>query len=246
MKPGWKTSEFWIALVTKLLAVLCVGGVITTANEQHMVETFTKAIMGVFSILAAAKVVSEYIKGRSSVKSSLYAPPIIVLGLLFFPAMADAQSTAHHSALTRPTCLFGCRCGQGQRTDPAMMALLQQIANNQQQMTQLLQQFISQQHSREQQPQLIVLGGPMQQIPLGGPPRQDIPLGGPPRQEIPLGGPPRQDVPLGTPPKQDIPLGPGPRQQIPLGPEPSQPIPKAGSTQPQRYSVATDWRPARR
>src|SRR6516162_7175985 len=57
MKAGWKTSEFWIALVTKLLAVLCVTGVIRGADEQHLTETATKAIMGVFSILAAAKVV---------------------------------------------------------------------------------------------------------------------------------------------------------------------------------------------
>jgi hypothetical protein len=244
MKAGWKTSEFWIALVTKLLAVLCVTGVIRGADEQHLTETATKAIMGVFSILAAAKVVSEYIKGRSAVKSNLSA--YVLLAFLLLPGLANAQppATRHPPPVTH-TCLFGCRCGQGARTDPAMMALLQQIANNQQQMLQLLQQLLSQPHA-PQQPQLIVLGGPMQQIPLGGPPRQDIPLGGPPRQEIPLGGPPKQELPLGPPPKQEVPLGPGPRQQIPLGPEPSQPMPKAGATQPQRYSMATLWRPARR
>src|SRR5262249_51174791 len=57
------------------------------------------------------------------------------------------------------------------------------------------------------QPQIIVLGNPKQDIPLGGLPLQQIPLGGAPLQQIPLGGPPVQQIPLGGPPLQQIPLG---------------------------------------
>jgi hypothetical protein len=245
MKPGYQTSEFWIAIITKLLAVFCVAGVITTADEQKLAATATNAVIGVFAIITAGKVIGEYIKGRSTVKSSFL--PLALLAIMLMPGIASAQPlTTHHAPLTRYTCLFGCRCGRGGgQADPQMMALLQQIASQQQQILALLQQ----QHappSQPQQPMLIVLGGPQQQIPLGGPPRQDIPLGGPPRQEIPLGGPPRQEMPLGPAPKQEVPLGPAPKQQIPLGPE--QPMPKAGATGYQRYSKAVtySWRPASR
>src|SRR5262249_27587068 len=173
--------------------------------------------------------------GRSSVKANL--APLVLLALVYFAPAASAQSPVQR------TCLFGCRCNRGGPADPAMMQLLQTIADNQKQILALLQQ----QHAQPAAPHLIVLG-PQQQIPLGGPPLQQIPLGGPPRQDIPLGGPPKQDVPLGDPPKQDLPLGPAPRQNIPLGPDPGQPIPKAGTTGVQRYTVTPTyfWQPGRR
>ncbi len=75
------------------------------------------------------------------------------------------------------------------------------------------------------QPQIIVLGNPRQDIPLGGPPLQQIPLGGPPQQQIPLGGPPLQQIPLGNQPQQQIPLGNPPSQILDAGPQPQQQIP---------------------
>jgi hypothetical protein len=75
------------------------------------------------------------------------------------------------------------------------------------------------------QPQIIVLGSPKQDIPLGGPPLQQIPLGGPPLQQIPLGGPPLQQIPLGNQPLQQIPLGNPPSQILDAGPQPQQQIP---------------------
>jgi hypothetical protein len=77
------------------------------------------------------------------------------------------------------------------------------------------------------QPQIIVLGNPRQDIPLGGPPLQQIPLGGPPQQQIPLGGPPLQQIPLGNQPLQQIPLGNPPSQILDAGPQPQQQIPLA-------------------
>jgi hypothetical protein len=75
------------------------------------------------------------------------------------------------------------------------------------------------------QPQIIVLGNPKQDIPLGGLPLQQIPLGGPPAQQIPLGGPPLQQIPLGNQPLQQIPLGNPPSQIPDAGPQPQQQIP---------------------
>lgn len=140
-------------------------------------------------------------------------PALVLAVLLCLPAIAPAQG--------RPAALLPWRNRVEQElrqrsqppapsTDPALLALLQQISAQQQQILALLAR-----QGQAQPPQVIVLGGP---------PRQDIPLGGMPRQEIPLGGPPRQDIPLGTPPKQDVPLGRPPSQQIPLGGAPPQQI----------------------
>lgn len=260
MKPGWKTSEFWITLVTKLLAFMAVIGAIKTADEQNLAQTATSAIMGVFAILAAAKVIAEYIKGRSSVKS---AAPLFLFALLLLPAQAFAQCQCG------PTCPAGCQCGcqvvRKQPTNlfgnPAWQSQINQRLNqhdsqlqaHQTQINTILQThaqilaqqaqlmtLLQQQHAQPATPpQIIVLGSPQQQQPqqqpqhivLGGP-QQQIPLGGPPLQNIPLGGPPAQNIPLGGPPAQQIPLGGPPAQQIPLGGPPLQQIPLGNPQQP--------------
>jgi len=93
-----------------------------------------------------------------------------------------------------------------------------------------------QQQQTAPQPQIIVLGNPRQDIPLGGPPLQQIPLGGPPIQQIPLGGPPLQQIPLGNQPLQQIPLGNPPSQILDAGPQPQQQIPLA-PVPPQQLQV---------
>src|SRR5205807_690757 len=123
-------------------------------------------------------------------------PLILLAGLLLaVPAQAGPPP------VTQPSCLFG----RQQRTDPALLATLQQIAQNQQTIIALLQQRSPAPVPvpPPAQPLIIVMPGP-QAIPLGGAPRQEIPLGAAPRQDIPLGGPPRQDIPLGGAPRQDI------------------------------------------
>ena len=70
MKSGWQTSEFWVTISSKVLALLCVAGVLKSADEQKMSTTITEGIIGVFAIIAAARVVVEYIKGRVAVKTN--------------------------------------------------------------------------------------------------------------------------------------------------------------------------------
>jgi hypothetical protein len=175
--------------------------------------------------------VVRYIKSRSELKSQALATselsrtppllPLIVAALLFWPASSQAAPPSV------PTC-FMCR----PRTDPALMALLQQLAQNQQTIIALLQQRTPAPNAVPAPPQPLIImvpGGPQQSIPLGSVPRQEIPLGGSPRQDIPLGAAPQQNMPLGAPPQQNIPLGPVPRQVIPLAPAPGEvkPVPSA-------------------
>ncbi len=222
MKPGWQTSEFWIALIGQLLALLALAGAIPVGDKDRLETALASAVTAVFTLITSAVMVTRYIRSRSELKSQVmenqreHGPPVlplVLLGLLFLAAPAQAAPPARPAGTT-PTCFFQ----RQQRSDPQLLALLQQLAQNQQTIISLLQQ------QRQPTPQpLIAL--PPQTIPLGGAPRQEIPLGAAPRQEIPLGGAPRQDIPLGPLPRQDVPLGPLPRQDLPLGPVPRQEIP---------------------
>ncbi len=251
MRPGYKTTEFWITLAGQIVSLCVILGFVNPSDKQHLQDTVSAAVASVFALVTSFFTIVHYVSSRTALKhraldqasdsggtpppaeetgpASLppFTPVAILLALCLLPGLAAAQQVER-----QPTCLFGWRQRQA---DPQMLMLLQQISMQQQQIIALLQQH----QQAPVQPHIIVLGGPYQQIPLGGPPRQEIPLGGPPRQDIPLGGPPRQEIPLGGPPRQEIPLGPAPRQDIPLGPtQPRQQIP-LGETKP----AAPDQRP---
>ena len=261
MKPGWKTSEFWKSVVTQLIAWGVACHAITVGDQATLQQALTEAVVAVFALIKSAYVVGQYIKARGLVKAGPYMA--ILAGLLWFlqPSAVHAQCSQ-----CQPVCQCGkeCKCPKVEKTAfwrhdrvveaelKAHTLLLQQLVAQQAAMIAAMQMH-GMQPQQAPAPQLIVLGGPQQQIPLGGPPRQDIPLGGTPRQDIPLGGPPRQDVPLGGPPKQDLPLGSPPRQDIPLGPglPPEQQIPlgkppQGGQSRFQTFTNAQgySWRPA--
>jgi hypothetical protein len=223
MKPGYQSSEFWITVLGQILALLALTGAINVGDKDKLETALANAVTAVFTIVSSTVVVIRYVRSRTALKSqqlpdgNSFLPAVLVLlGLL-------GAAPVHAETPTEKTCLIIVR---RPRTDPAVTATLQQLAQNQQTIIALL----SQRQQAAPAPQVIVLGPPAQQIPLGGPPRQDIPLGGPRRQDVPLGGQPRQDIPLGTPPRQDIPLG---------EPKPFQPPPgEAKPTARQQYVPA--------
>ena len=234
MKAGWKTTEFWLTLLTALPGIAVTVGLIPSADKTMLDSAASKIAAG----LLAAITVAKYVHSRALVKG---APPalLVILAVLACagpvaagqPAQANcwlpwrAETERRLQQLEQPR-------QQPGPSDQSVRDLLQQLVAQNQQLLNLLQQ----RQNSPVPPQFIVLApqqGPLQQIPLGGPPRQDIPLGGPPKQDIPLGGPPRQDIPLGPPPRQQLPLGEAPKQQIPLGetkPPPSVPKPMPGAT----------------
>ncbi len=228
MKPGWKTSEFWITMVAGIPALLVSLGVIPSSDQGMLDSAVSKVMAG----LIAASAIWKYVHSRALVKRDSLLP-IVVIVLLGLAPSAQAEPP-----VVEKTCWF---FNQQPKTDPVLLQTLQQLANQQQQLLTLLQQRLT-----PSTPQIIVLGAPYQQIPLGQAPLQQIPLGPAPQQQIPLGPPPLQQVPLGPPPQQQIPIGPAPRQDIPLGQPPQQPKPQ-GPGNPsgyQRYSHTYAWRPA--
>src|SRR5262245_16709172 len=139
MKPGWQSSEFWIALVGQALALLALTGTIASGDKDKLETALANAVTAVFTILSSAAVVVRYIKSRSELKSQALAAsepqrsppllPLILAALLCWPGSVQAAPP------TASTCLM-CR----PRTDPALMALLQQLAQNQKTIIALLQQ----------------------------------------------------------------------------------------------------------
>jgi hypothetical protein len=70
VKPGTQTSEFWVAIATKLIMLAVSAGVLTESWGQEFSKAITPAITGVFALLALAHVARGYIQSRATVKAA--------------------------------------------------------------------------------------------------------------------------------------------------------------------------------
>ncbi len=64
MKAGWKTTEFWVTILTQLVGFGVLSGVIPVEVQSDAGDTVVNGGAFITSILA----VWRYIKGRSDVK----------------------------------------------------------------------------------------------------------------------------------------------------------------------------------
>jgi len=62
MKPGYKTTEFWLALVNAVLMVLMATGVITDTDGEQI-----EGLAG--QLIAAVLPIALYVWGRAKVKA---------------------------------------------------------------------------------------------------------------------------------------------------------------------------------
>ena len=65
-KPGWKTSEFYLALIPTLFAILQNSGIIGAAERTSLANDTSKIVVGIFAIVS----VVSYIRGRVVVKTN--------------------------------------------------------------------------------------------------------------------------------------------------------------------------------
>lgn len=69
MKPGYKTSEFWLTLVSFIFSGLFLTGVITDNNDkEEFISVISHGIESIFLIAAQAGLFYKYIKGREHYK----------------------------------------------------------------------------------------------------------------------------------------------------------------------------------
>jgi hypothetical protein len=168
----------------------------------------------------------------------------VLLAAVAFCGLAgsvQAQYSPPSIAKNPPPCPCGpgCRCGpkgdgpdenetcfgllRRNQGDAETKALLQQLVAQQGQILTLLQAQRSAPQSS--QPQIIVLGQPLQQLPIAGQPLQQLPIAGQPLQTLPLAGQPKQDLTIPGAPKQDLPGSGAPKQELPPGTGKGGPLP---------------------
>ncbi len=69
VKPGVKTSEFWIALVSSLVGLGALFGLFSQAEAESLVSVLEKLVGAAAALAVAILPVVEYIKGRAKVKA---------------------------------------------------------------------------------------------------------------------------------------------------------------------------------
>jgi hypothetical protein len=207
MKPGWKTTEFWISAATQVVAVLALLGVADTAQLQ---DAIVKGISG----LAAAIVSGVYIWGRVKAKSHgipsepPYAAVLVgIMACMFAGGPAQAQ---------QPVLWLPWRDGIEKR----MQAYEREIADLRSQLGRgqglgpIAQGPIVEKHYYH--------GSPKQEFPAPGVPKQEFPAPGSPKQEFPAPGVPKQEFQPPGPPKQEFQPPGKPKQELmpPADPKP--------------------------
>jgi len=253
MKPGWKTTEFWIAAVGQVLALLVILGAVNNADRSTLEGALTAGITAVFTLLASAGVIVNYVSGRVRLKVKAddaepakppSSPPngprgvvvpavLLAMGLLAGPLSAQT----FYRPATAPVVQEVRSQGPGVKPVallPWRQKLEDELRRSREENKQLLERIIDL-VSKQQQPappaapqitrEYYIYYLPKQELPIPGEPRQLLPIPGDPRQLLPIPGDPKQLLPLPGPPKQLLP-GPGvPKQDLPGAGEPKQPLP---------------------
>ncbi len=68
MKPGYRTTEFWVTLTGQVIALLVLFKCVSPAEGQTLGTALTNAVAAVATILASAKVVIGYVESRTDLK----------------------------------------------------------------------------------------------------------------------------------------------------------------------------------
>jgi len=232
MKSGWKTTEFWQALIAQALALLTLLGVISAGESGALEEALSKCVVAVFALTANGLVVVHYIKSRLALK----AMDMDAGGGDGNPDN-DPKPTPIRSLKSKAGCialalvLIGGTQAYAQSLLPWRSGVMQQLREHEQKLNQL--------HGPQQAPPAtpIIVVPPLQTLPIQGQPQQAFPIQGSPKQDFPIPGTPKQDLPNEGQPQQQLPIPGQPQQQLPIqGPTPALP-PAAGRQGPQTYSV---------
>lgn len=72
VKPGWQTTEFWLALISQLVGLLVLFGLVDMESAEPLKEALGGFVLAVFALVAVLPqvVTAVYVYGRSKVKAS--------------------------------------------------------------------------------------------------------------------------------------------------------------------------------
>jgi len=69
MKPGWKTSEFWISVGGTVLMVLVALGFVTKDDASGLGSAWANTVGAALALAAAAAPILRYVGARAGLKS---------------------------------------------------------------------------------------------------------------------------------------------------------------------------------
>src|SRR5262245_5443831 len=108
MRPGWQTSEFWIALVSQVLSLLVIAGYLSASDRSTLEGALGTGITSAFAFLSSAAIVIRYIQSRTTLKqnggvkavpAAAQILPVVLGALCFLPSPAAAQAPAQRTCL---------------------------------------------------------------------------------------------------------------------------------------------------
>ncbi len=261
VKPGWKTSECWHAVLTQVVAFVTLMGIISKTDADGLGVAIGDIITAVFVILTNAGIVATYMQTRFRLKvpgttnGDTVMKGIIgaIVSLLLIGSSASAQCPCTPGACK--TCPPICQCQPGECAKPEawipqdnqVAQFLPWRANINQQLKQqddAIRQLQNKPASpatpqAQPAPQLIYLqppNPPLQSYPIQGQPKQDFPIQGDPKQVLPIQGQPQQNFPIIGQPQQQMPIQGQPIQQMPIQGSP-QPLPQGPQTYSRQYAI---------
>lgn len=68
MRPGIRTTEFWLTLGHLLVTLLVTGGVVAVSDTSKLEGALTDLVTAVFGIVTAGGVIIHYVRERSRLK----------------------------------------------------------------------------------------------------------------------------------------------------------------------------------
>ncbi len=201
MKPGYRTTEFWLSLIAQGLGFAVLLGFVTVNDSRSLEESLGKAVAAIFTVISSAKVVIDYIKSRTLVKTGDAATPPGSGG--DFPRLAACFLFLLGGLVAGPL----ASSAQAQPFLPWRHQMNERLRFQER----LLQELLARKESPAPAAPILVL-------PIGGEPKQVLPIAGEPKQVLPIGGEPKMQPPIEGQPKQDLPPRGTPRQELPLAP----------------------------
>lgn len=70
IRPGWKTSEFWVKLVTQICLLSVLLFKIDPATADTLQSALVQIVEALFVIVASASVLISYINSRTQIKTA--------------------------------------------------------------------------------------------------------------------------------------------------------------------------------
>ncbi len=71
MKPGYKTTEFWLAAAAQLIPLLVLFGVLTGEEAATLDNSLGEAVATVGALVVAVSPVWKYIESRANMKAAM-------------------------------------------------------------------------------------------------------------------------------------------------------------------------------